>query len=165
MDKGVKESDSLISFGWCIIISLCIVAAASIVIFRRGHERKKLLTEMLSLQTEIELLKKRNTEMRKERTSLQSDPIAVEREAREIFGVSRPGETTYDKIALPVQPAAVPQTRILDRLLPKPHPRLFDGDHWRTHVLIVIVILMAMIALTSTRPDDEESPRATPPKP
>jgi cell division protein FtsB len=155
VEKGVKDSDSLTSFGWCIVISLCIIAVASLAIFRRASDRKKLLAEKLSLEQEIDLLKRRSEQFRKERTSLQSDPVAVEREAREQFGVTRPGETMYDKIALSLQ--AVQETKPPTRVLPKPHPRLFDRTHWRAHVLIVIGLLMAMIALMRTREDGTES--------
>ena len=61
-----------------------------------------------ALQQEIKNLERENAEMRHEIQRLQSDPDAIEREAREKLHYAKPGEVIY---TLPEQPQApAPQT-------------------------------------------------------
>ena len=48
--------------------------------------------EMKALQSEVELLKKENTQHVEQIKSLKSDPAAIEKEAREQLHYTRPGE-------------------------------------------------------------------------
>ena len=54
-----------------------------------------------SLQQEIKNLEQENAEMRQQIQRLQSDPDAIEREAREKLHYAKPGEVIY---TLPAQP-------------------------------------------------------------
>jgi cell division protein FtsB len=59
-----------------------------------------------ALQREIEELQQENAQMRKQVERLQSDPDAIEREARERLHYAKPGEVIY---VLPEKPQAQPQ--------------------------------------------------------
>ncbi|MGB0064231.1 MAG: septum formation initiator family protein, partial [Terracidiphilus sp.] len=54
-----------------------------------------------ALQQEIQNLQQENAQMREQIQRLQSDPEAIEREAREKLHYAKPGEVIY---ALPAQP-------------------------------------------------------------
>jgi len=58
--------------------------------------------EMRSLKTEIDRLQKENEQSATRIKALKSDPKAIEKEAREQFGYTRPGEVVY------VAPAPAP---------------------------------------------------------
>ncbi len=60
-----------------------------------------------TLQQEIKDLQQENTQMRQQIQHLNSDPDAIEREAREKLHYAKPGEVIY---ALPDQPQTPPQT-------------------------------------------------------
>jgi cell division protein FtsB len=59
-----------------------------------------------ALQREIQQLQQENAEMRKQVERLQSDPDAIEREAREKLHYAKPGEVIY---VLPEKPQTQPQ--------------------------------------------------------
>jgi cell division protein FtsB len=56
-----------------------------------------------ALQQEIQQLQQENAQMRQQVERLQSDPEAIEREAREKLHYAKPGEVIY---ALPQAPVA-----------------------------------------------------------
>jgi cell division protein FtsB len=60
------------------------------------------------LQREIKDLEQENAQLRKHIGQLQSDPDAIEHEAREKLHYAKPGEVIYTLPAAPAQPAAVP---------------------------------------------------------
>ena len=60
--------------------------------------------EVLSLKTEVEHLQKENEESVTRIKALKSDPKAIEKEAREQFGYTRPGEVVYVNPAPPPKP-------------------------------------------------------------
>ena len=59
-----------------------------------------------ALQREIQQLQQENADMRKQVERLQSDPDAIEREAREKLHYAKPGEVIY---VLPDKPQTQPQ--------------------------------------------------------
>ena len=59
-----------------------------------------------TLQQEIKDLQQENAQMRQQVDRLNSDPEAIEREAREKLHYAKPGEVIY---SLPPQPAGQPQ--------------------------------------------------------
>jgi cell division protein FtsB len=59
-----------------------------------------------ALQQEIKDLQQENAQMRTQVQRLNSDPEAIEREAREKLHYAKPGEVIY---SLPAQPAGQPQ--------------------------------------------------------
>jgi cell division protein FtsB len=60
--------------------------------------------EMQSLKTEVERLQKENERSAARIKALKSDPKAIEKEAREQFGYTRPGEVVYVTPAPPPKP-------------------------------------------------------------
>jgi cell division protein FtsB len=60
-----------------------------------------------ALQQEIKDLRRENAQMRQQIEHLNSDPDAIEREAREKLHYAKPGEVI---VALPDQPQSQPQT-------------------------------------------------------
>jgi len=61
-----------------------------------------------ALQREIEELQEENAQIHQQIQRLQSDPDAIEREAREKLHYAKPGEVIY---ALPEKPQAQPQAK------------------------------------------------------
>ena len=60
--------------------------------------------EVQSLKTEVDRLQKENEESAARIKALKSDPKAIEKEAREQFGYTRPGEVVYVNPAPPPKP-------------------------------------------------------------
>jgi cell division protein FtsB len=63
-----------------------------------------------ALQQEIKNLQQENAEMRQHIEHLQSDPDAIEREAREKLHYAKPGEVIYTLPAQPERQQQTPQT-------------------------------------------------------
>ena len=62
-------------------------------------------TELQSLQSEVERLRKENNQYVEQIRSLKSDPAAIEKEAREQLRYARPGEVVYVAPETPQKPA------------------------------------------------------------
>lgn len=60
--------------------------------------------EMQSLKTDVERLQKQNDESVSRIKALKSDPKTIEKEAREQFGYTRPGEVVYVTPSPPPRP-------------------------------------------------------------
>lgn len=60
--------------------------------------------EVQSLKAEVDRLQKENEESAARIRALKSDPKAIEKEAREQFGYTRPGEVVYVSPATPPTP-------------------------------------------------------------
>jgi len=72
--------------------------ANGMVAYRQKHG------EVQSLKTEVDRLQKENEESSARIKALKSDPKAIEKEAREQFGYTRPGEVVYVNPAPPPNP-------------------------------------------------------------
>ena len=76
----------LIIFG---LVLHAMFGANGMVVYRQKR------TEVQSLQTEVERLQKENSQYANQIKSLKSDPVAIEKEAREQLHYTRPGEVVY----------------------------------------------------------------------
>lgn len=78
---------------WWIVFIVVILIMTVLFLYPRYQTRKQKLTELHHQQ---EILTKRKTErekLRKKVDDLANSPAAVEKTAREKFGMARPGET------------------------------------------------------------------------
>jgi cell division protein FtsB len=88
--------------GTVIAVGLTLLITWHVINGRHGlsvWQQKR--AEDRALQQEIKNLEQENAEMRQQIQRLQSDPDAIEREAREKLHYAKPGEVIY---ALPEQP-------------------------------------------------------------
>jgi cell division protein FtsB len=93
--------------GTVVAVCLALLLAWHVIEGKHGlsvWEQKR--AEDRALQQEIKNLEQENAEMRRQIQRLQSDPDAIEREAREKLHYTKPGEVIY---TLPAQPAAQEQ--------------------------------------------------------
>jgi cell division protein FtsB len=93
--------------GTVVAVCLALLLAWHVIEGKHGlsvWEQKR--AEDRALQQEIKNLEQENAEMRLQIQRLQSDPDAIEREAREKLHYTKPGEVIY---ALPAQPTAQEQ--------------------------------------------------------
>ncbi len=82
-------------FTFSIVASIVIIF--SFVVTQKREERRALEVEQKELTRKVEYLKKETERLKKENIALVNDPIQIEREAREHYGYTKPGETTYKK--------------------------------------------------------------------
>ena len=93
--------------GTVVAVCLALLLAWHVIEGKHGlsvWEQKR--AEDRALQQEIKNLEQENAEMRQQIQRLQSDPDAIEREAREKLHYTKPGEVIY---TLPAQPTAQEQ--------------------------------------------------------
>ncbi len=82
-------------FTFSIITSIIIIF--SFVVTQKREERRALEVRQKALAIKVDSLRKETERLRKENIALVNDPIQIEREARDNYGYTKPGETTYKK--------------------------------------------------------------------
>lgn len=93
--------------GTAIVVILALLVTWHVIYGKHGlsvWQQKR--AEDRALQQEIKNLQQENAQMRQQIQNLQSDPDAIEREAREKLHYAKPGEVIYN---LPNQPQSQPQ--------------------------------------------------------
>ena len=95
--------------GTVIAVGLALLITWHVINGRHGlsvWQQKR--AEDRALQQEIKNLEQENAQMRQQIQRLQSDPDAIEREAREKLHYAKPGEVIY---TLPVEPQEQPGSK------------------------------------------------------
>ncbi|MCP4268984.1 MAG: hypothetical protein GY777_25995 [Candidatus Brocadiaceae bacterium] len=82
-------------FTFSIIVSIIIVF--SFVVTQKREERRAIEVRQKALSIKVDSLRKETERLRKENVALVSDPIQIEREARDRYGYTKPDEITYEK--------------------------------------------------------------------
>jgi cell division protein FtsB len=83
-----------------ILFILCLCLAG--VIFIPGYLRiKKLVGQNRELERQIEEIKQANRKLLEEQLKLKSDPVYLEKVAREKLGIAREGEVIYKVLPPP----------------------------------------------------------------
>ena len=82
----------LVTLAVCAILAL---AARSIIGDRGLFEMWRQKSTYRRLTTEVQALRKENISLNREIRALRSQPLAIERIAREELGYARPGEITF----------------------------------------------------------------------
>lgn len=93
--KGNKE-DFLPKFAILMGITIAIVIFFTNSISKRQEERNKMLMKEHELVSDVEQLEKENSKLFKQHNSLLTDPVEIERYAREQLNYVAPGEQAYD---------------------------------------------------------------------
>ncbi|KHE92798.1 MAG: septum formation initiator family protein [Candidatus Scalindua rubra] len=82
-------------FTFSIVTSIIIIF--SVTITQKREERRALETTQKLLAEKVDFLRIENKRLKEENNALVNDPIQVEREARDNYGYTKEGETTYKK--------------------------------------------------------------------
>ena len=82
-------------FTFSIVASIVIIF--SFVVTQKREERRALEVKQKELTRKVDYLKKETERLKKENIALVNDPIQIEREAREHYGYTKPGEIMYKK--------------------------------------------------------------------
>ncbi len=82
-------------FTFSIITSIIIIF--SFIVTQKREERRILEVRQKELTRKVDYLGKETDRLKKENIALVNDPIQIEREARDNYGYTKPGETTYKK--------------------------------------------------------------------
>ena len=82
-------------FTFSVVISIIIVF--SVIVTQKREERRALEATQKVLAEKVDSLRKENERLKEENKALVNDPIQVEREARDNYGYTKEGETTYKK--------------------------------------------------------------------
>ena len=82
-------------FTFSVVISIIIIF--SVIVTQKREERRALEVKQRVLTEKVDYLRGRNDRLKKENKALVNDPIQVEREARDNYGYTKDGETTYKK--------------------------------------------------------------------
>ena len=92
-------------------IATSIIIIFSVIVTQKREERRALEVTQKVLSEKVDSLKVENERLKAENKALVDDPVQVEREARDNFGYTKEGETTYKKyrfnISEPVDAEAV----------------------------------------------------------
>ena len=82
-------------FTFSIVTSIIIIF--SVIVTQKREERRALEATQKVLAEKVDSLRKENERLKEENKALVNDPIQVEREARDNYGYTKEGETTYKK--------------------------------------------------------------------
>jgi|TARA_B100000959_G_scaffold106676_1_gene112483 cell division protein FtsB len=78
-------------------IATSIIIIFSVIVTQKREERRALETAQKVLSEKVDSLRVENERLKAENKALVNDPIQVEREARDNYGYTKEGETTYKK--------------------------------------------------------------------
>lgn len=78
-------------------IATSIIIIFSVIVTQKREERRALETTQKVLSEKVDSLRVENERLKAENKALVNDPIQVEREARDNYGYTKEGETTYKK--------------------------------------------------------------------
>ena len=82
-------------FTFSIVVSIIIIF--SFVVTQKREERRALEVKQKALASKVNYLREETERLKKENIALVNDPIQIEREARDHYGYTKSGETTYKK--------------------------------------------------------------------
>ncbi len=82
-------------FTFSIVVSIIIIF--SFIVTQKREERRALEVRQKELARKVDYLREETERLKKENIALVNDPIQIEREAREHYGYTKPGEITYKK--------------------------------------------------------------------
>ena len=78
-------------------IATSIIIIFSVIVTQKREERRALEATQKVLTEKVNSLRVENERLKAENKALVDDPVQVEREARDNFGYTKEGETTYKK--------------------------------------------------------------------
>jgi Septum formation initiator. len=78
-------------------IATSIIIIFSVTVTQKREERRALEATQKLLAEKVDSLRIENKRLKEENKALVNDPIQVEREARDNYGYTKEGETTYKK--------------------------------------------------------------------
>ena len=78
-------------------IATSIIIIFSVIVTQKREERRALEATQKLLTGKVDSLRVENERLKAENKALVNDPIQVEREARDNYGYTKEGETTYKK--------------------------------------------------------------------
>ncbi len=78
-------------------IATSIIIIFSVIVTQKREERRALEVTQKVLAKKVDSFRVENERLKAENKALVNDPIQIEREARDNFGYSKEGETTYKK--------------------------------------------------------------------
>ncbi len=78
-------------------IATSIIIIFSVIVTQKREERRDLEVTQKVLAEKVDSFRVENERLKAENKALVNDPIQIEREARDNFGYSKEGETTYKK--------------------------------------------------------------------
>jgi len=78
-------------------IATSIIIIFSVIVTQKREERRALEATQKVLAGKVDSLRIENERLKAENKALVNDPIQIEREARDNYGYTKEGETTYKK--------------------------------------------------------------------
>ncbi len=122
-----------------VFITSCVVILFSSIISKTRHERIRMLETKRALEKHVAQLEAVNSVLEKEYSALKSDPVRIEKEARELLGYTGEDEVLYERYHFRIKSTAkkeplktVSQNRWITFL--------FNGSFpWQFPALIILV--------------------------
>lgn len=137
-----KREEKPFYFGKYILITLItsfVVILFSYIITHARQERFRMLETKRILERQVVQLRLENDRLENEHSSLQKDPLRIEKEAREQLGYFAPGEVSYDKYRFNIK--SVPMKKPVAATAPNRWKSfIFDGSFpWQFPAMIILV--------------------------
>ncbi len=90
------DTTALYRNGILVLLLICVALIVHNVFSQNGYlASRRQQKELQSLQQKIQQIKTENDQLDHENSALKSDPAAIERIAREQYGLAKPGEKIY----------------------------------------------------------------------
>ena len=153
MEKEIgKRSGSFgVSFAWALMFTAAALGLCATIV-RRGNRLEQVRAHNAALSAKLGRLKQECSALERMAVALREEPVAVEREMRQTFGLVRDGEKTYSRVKVSFQrparkrqpePGIEQNTR---RLMQALH---MDSGDFRFAALSLIVGAMALVMFLS----------------
>jgi len=134
------DSERLSSVYWLVAVATVVLVLA-VAISGWSRERVRMQGEHATLEREVKSLELRHLQLRKQKDALASDPVYVEKIAREQLGMTKPGEIPLDPKRKRPRKAAV--VSLANPPAPS-HSRASDGI-WRDRIIALFLLVMTVV--------------------
>jgi cell division protein FtsL len=106
------DASALYRNGILVLLLICVALIVHNVFSQNGYlASRRQRKELRGLQQKIQQIKTENDQLDRENHALKSDPAAIERLAREQYGLAKPGEKIYSLPANPTTNPSAPKAR------------------------------------------------------
>ena len=139
MNKSVYEKHILSKFLIFMGITIAMVVFFTNSIAKKQEERNFMAQKKQTLEKEVQNLEKKNSKLYRQHNALLTDPLQIERYARENLNFVAPGEESFETKNFKVLPNDNSNKNVT---VPEKHP-WSNGFPWQVPAIIILVSTIA----------------------